>query len=107
MTPIEKILKLAREAREKAENVGNWRSDDFGHNCQRLLEAESAALGEVCNTDIPELAAAVERLAKALELAIEQRDEWSFAASINPVRQVEFEDRELTAILEGRDEQQG
>ena len=36
-----------RSTREMLENVLNWRSDDFGHNVQALLEAESRALQDI------------------------------------------------------------
>lgn len=57
-----KLTALRREA-EKAMNMS---SDDFGHNCQALLEAESQELHKQCDV--------VLKLITALEKAIEQRD---------------------------------
>jgi hypothetical protein len=58
---------MTSEIRKAAEDARSMSSDDFGHNCQLLLEAESQALQTQCEVVI--------KLCDALDKAIEQRDE--------------------------------
>lgn len=54
----------------------SMRSDDFGHDCQELLIAESHALQEVGEKFLEHLTA-YDSLVESLILAKKQRDEWA------------------------------
>lgn len=58
---------MLKEIEARADAASNMRSDDFGHDTQALLVAESDKLQEIAGTDVPKLLA-------MLRLAIEQRD---------------------------------
>ena len=80
--------------RERTNRNANLTSDDFGHDCQKLLLAESDAL-QVASADIA-------RLLAALEKAIEQRDKllrYKYSGEhMNP----DPYNRELAKILSGK-----
>lgn len=63
MTPTRKFCESVRERTELA---ANWRSDDFGHDCQELLLAESRAL-QVAADDFAKLLEIVACYEAALE----------------------------------------
>ena len=66
MTPARK--KIA-EVRERTEKNASLRSDDFGHDCQALLVAESSAL-QVAAGDLDKLYQALELALGALDVVI-------------------------------------
>lgn len=59
---LQEIIKLVDESKIRVSKYSSLRNDDFGHDCQKLLEAESNALSEVTTKDIPELCKAIELL---------------------------------------------
>lgn len=58
---------LLTQVKARTELAANWRSDDFGHDCQELLLAESRAL-QVAADDIARLIAIVEIYEGALRM---------------------------------------
>lgn len=56
---LDEIKTKAVEAKTLADSYGSMTSDDFGHNTEDLLVAESNALGEVCCDTIPRLSDSV------------------------------------------------
>lgn len=60
------IKTLLAEIHGRTEMAASWRSDDFGHDCQALLEAESNYLQKAAD-DLARLIKACEIMAKALE----------------------------------------
>lgn len=59
------------KSKAEVERILAWRSDDFGHNTQSLLEAESQALQEIGNDYLileKKLAVAIEALERIPEV---------------------------------------
>lgn len=59
-------MKSLADIKDRIQKWQNWRSEDFGHDCQALLEAESEALGEACD-DLTKLINVVEKQKATLE----------------------------------------
>src|SRR5688572_9590131 len=60
------LLTYLEQVKRRADVVLKWRSDDFGHDCQALLDAESDAL-----TEIGEHTLRLLRIVEVLRSAIE------------------------------------
>jgi len=63
------MIKL-ESVRESVRKWEDWRSDDFGHDCQKLLEAESDALTDACDI-IWNACNEIESLREKLEIAVD------------------------------------
>lgn len=61
------IAAALAKIKERAEKANSMRSDDFGHDCDALLRAESDALHTLAGVDIPALISVIETLSEALE----------------------------------------
>ena len=64
----------SRMWRAEVERILAWRSDDFGHDCTALLEAESAALQRI-GEDWLRLDVEVERLKRIIAKELTENDE--------------------------------
>ena len=86
------------EIRERTEKAANWRSDDFGHDTQELLLAESRYL-QVAADDIARLLKVVETLDGALN-----RIEYDCESYSNPDEREELILRNMASAEAARSE---
>ncbi len=84
------------EIRQRTERNASLRSDDFGHDCQALLVAESEAL-QVAANDIEHLLALVEWQQRALTYA----QQWTPSIGVLPLGGIENMRAEVARILAG------
>lgn len=82
---------LLGEIRERTEENANMSSDDFGHDCQELLVAESQAL-QTASIDIA-------ALLRALELCLRQRNNSIGNYSFNTIERVVEEREQCDAAI--------
>lgn len=93
-----KLESKLQEIETRAERAANWRSDDFGHDTDRLARASMMELDHFAENTIPKLLALISKL-------IEQRDSETHSAwdgKSHYLKVVEEYNAELLSILEPR-----